>query len=129
MSQYDLRYIHFLSLFQQADYYTCHDVMEDLWLEEGRDLFYQGLLQVAVGLYHFQNQNIGGACKLLTAAREKLANYPANWLGVDVEQLCHDIRRYVAKLARFSEQPFVFYPIHIQITEPDLQQRVKMFQG
>ncbi|MDT2309670.1 DUF309 domain-containing protein [Paenibacillus larvae] len=29
---------------ETEDYFECHEVLEELWMEEGRDIFYQGLL-------------------------------------------------------------------------------------
>ena len=43
--------------FNQQDFYACHDTLEALWMEaiEPDRSFYQGLLQLAVGLYHFSH--------------------------------------------------------------------------
>ena len=61
--------------------------MEELWLEEGRNPLYQGLLQVAVGLYHHHNGNTSGSKKLLTLALEKLMAYPEEALGINLGRL------------------------------------------
>jgi predicted metal-dependent hydrolase len=70
---YSYLYLLFMYYFNvKRDYYECHDVMEELWLEERRDKFYQGLLQVAVGLYHFRWNNLKGSVLLFEGAVEKL---------------------------------------------------------
>jgi uncharacterized protein len=103
---YDPRYIRFLDLFnRERDYYECHDVMEDLWLEEGRKPLLQGLLQVAVGLYHLDNGNRPGAVKLLTAALEKLACYPETALGIDLERLRRDASYCCQQLKQSAASP------------------------
>ena len=85
---FDPKFVRFLVLFNRdRDYYDCHDVMEELWLEEGRNRFWQGLLQVAVGLHHYGNRNYTGAAKLLRAALEKLDGYADTEAGIDVKRL------------------------------------------
>ena len=65
-NEYPDEHAPFFGAFQiDRDYYECHEVMEELWLEEGGDPFHQGLLQVAVGLFHFRRENINGARKLV----------------------------------------------------------------
>ncbi|MBD8498694.1 DUF309 domain-containing protein [Paenibacillus arenosi] len=82
-TSYDRLFVRFLKLFNEhRDYYACHDVMEELWLEEGRKPFYQGLLQVAVGLHHWHHHNTVGAIKLWEAALHKLSPYPDNCMGI-----------------------------------------------
>ncbi|WP_044642085.1 DUF309 domain-containing protein [Risungbinella massiliensis] len=95
MSSYPEQYLAFFYHFHTTrDYFECHEVLEDLWLECGRDIFYQGLLQVAVALYHHRNGNVGGARKMLLAAKRKLALYPSTWEGVDLADLLSKIEQY-----------------------------------
>ncbi len=125
---YDPLYIAFYYYFnQERDYFECHEVMEELWLEEGRNPLYQGLLQVAVGLYHFRNGNLGGAIKLMTAALEKLGPHPKAELGIDLAQLLDECRRYIQKLGRYEREPFDFYDLDIRITDPRLAAEVERF--
>ncbi|MBW7477709.1 DUF309 domain-containing protein [Paenibacillus oenotherae] len=87
-TSYDDRFVHFVVLFNvDEDYYECHEVMEELWLEEGRNLLYQGLLQAAVGLHHWRNDNYSGAVKLFSQAENKLAHYPERAMGLDLANL------------------------------------------
>jgi len=118
--RYDPLYVRFLHYFnKERDYFECHEVMEELWLEEGRSPLYQGLLQVAVGLYHARNGNFSGAVKLLTAAVEKLERYPEHRLGIDLDKLIADSRAYLAQL-RESGEEFQFYDLDVAITDPEL---------
>ena len=45
--------------FNAGQYYACHDTLEALWIEaaEPEKTFYQGILQIAVALYHLSNHN------------------------------------------------------------------------
>src|SRR5206468_13126286 len=88
MKPYDRLYVQFIYYLNVArDYFECHEVMEELWLEEGRDPLYKGLLQVAVGLYHYQNGNPNGSVKLLTGALQKLNGFADVELGLDLKRL------------------------------------------
>ncbi|PZE20943.1 DUF309 domain-containing protein [Paenibacillus xerothermodurans] len=119
--RYDRLYVEFIYYFNvERDYFECHEVMEELWLEEGRSPVYQGLLQVAVGLYHYRNGNVSGAKKLLSAALAKLRDRPAGQLGIDLAQLVEDSQIYLTRLERVSAEPFAFYDLDIRITDRDL---------
>ncbi|QYR23454.1 DUF309 domain-containing protein [Paenibacillus sp. sptzw28] len=99
-ARYDEKFVHFVVLFNvDEDYFECHEVMEELWLEEGRNTLYQGLLQAAVGLHHWRNDNFSGAVKLFTQAENKLAHYPDEMMGLDLRQLRSDIARCLEPLS------------------------------
>lgn len=116
---YDRQYIIFLYAFNVLkDYYACHDLLEDLWLEEGREPFYQGLLQVAVSCYHARNGNRSGAVKLMQSAIPKLSLYPANWLGIKVNHVIADASIYLEKLITDHEK--LPEEIEIEIEDPQL---------
>ncbi|MGG0812587.1 DUF309 domain-containing protein [Paenibacillus alvei] len=118
---YDKLYVQFIKLFnEERDYYQCHDVMEELWLEEGRKPLLQGLLQVAVGLHHFQNGNRSGAVKLLVAALQKLHAYPNLVLGIDLHQLRTDAEEVLDALQQHEDNLPPFRDITIRIVDQEL---------
>jgi predicted metal-dependent hydrolase len=130
LPQYDRLYVEFLYYFNIArDYFECHEVMEELWLGEGRSPLLQGLLQVAVGLYHHGNGNVSGAVKLLTAALEKLEPQPADALGIDLARLRRDSADYLARLRRMAIEPFEPYDLDIAILDPALKTAVEALQA
>ena len=55
-------------------------------------LFYQGLVQAAVGLHHFARGNSNGGRAQLTKSIAKLAEYPARFCQIDNEKLVADLR-------------------------------------
>src|SRR5262245_65801973 len=69
---YEPRYLAGVLFFNAHDYFEAHDVWEDLWAESYGDdrRFVQGLIQAAVGLFHFHGGNLGGAAKLFRTSRE-----------------------------------------------------------
>lgn len=79
---------HGVEQFNQRQYYACHDTLEALWIEavEPDKKFYQGILQVAVGIYHLGNQNWRGAVILIGEGINRLRSYPPSYGGINVEQ-------------------------------------------
>lgn len=123
--QYSYLYLLFLYHFNYSrDYYECHDVLEELWFETQRDTFYQGLLQVAVGLYHFRWNNPTGAKLLMEGAVNKLQAYPKKMRGIDVDKIRRETEEYLHKLNSLEEEPFEFYDLTIDILDPELEAMV-----
>ncbi|MDJ0798771.1 MAG: DUF309 domain-containing protein [Calothrix sp. MO_167.B12] len=75
--------------FNSGQFYACHDTLEALWIEalEPEKTFYQGILQIAVALYHLENENVRGAAILLGEGSNRLRRYPSIYGGIDVDKL------------------------------------------
>ena len=58
----DPRYAGYFVLFNRQQFYEAHDVLEHLWLKDGRDApnyaFYKGLIQLAGGFVHLRLQHL-----------------------------------------------------------------------
>jgi len=122
---YDPLYLQFLYDFNcTKDYFECHESLEELWLEEAKDPLYQGLLQVAVALYHHRNENVSGAIKLMRSALDKLSRYPERTLGIDLEQVRTNSREYLTKLEQIPNVLFEHEPFDIVILDPALQEQL-----
>jgi len=123
---YDRLYIEFLYYFNmERDYYECHEVLEEYWLREGKNKWLQSLLQIAVALHHFRNGNINGAIKLFEQALDKCQG---NWdgeKGINDGKLFSEAASYSHKLKNFTEHPFPFYDLTIEILDPALQTMVE----
>ncbi|MBW4682857.1 MAG: DUF309 domain-containing protein [Microcoleus vaginatus WJT46-NPBG5] len=75
--------------FNGQEFYACHDTLEALWMEasEPERTFYQGVLQIAVALYHLGNHNWRGAVILLGEGISRLRNYQPSYFDIDVDSL------------------------------------------
>ncbi|GAA0133864.1 hypothetical protein YSY43_07040 [Paenibacillus sp. YSY-4.3] len=126
MTTYDPLYVAFLIYFNRdQDYFECHEVMEELWLERDKDPLYKGLLQVAVGLYHFRNRNVTGGRKMMESAAQRLCPYPPDSLGINLGKLLDETRAYAAQLANYEQSPFPYYDLKIGILDEHLSKLVK----
>lgn len=83
---YDPRYLAGILFFNERDFFEAHEVWEDLWSEShgNERRFYQGLIQAAVGLFHFGGGNLGGAVKLYRSSRDYMGPCGSPFHGLDV---------------------------------------------
>lgn len=81
-----------IAQFNRAEFYACHDTLEAIWMDAGYPdrTFYQGILQIAVGLYHLSHSNWRGAVILLGEGIGRLRDFQPDYEDVDVERLVLD---------------------------------------
>lgn len=98
-SAYHPLYLRGVEQFNRRQFFESHELWEQLWLEvDGRDrLFYKGLIQAAVALFHLNNGNAHGARKLLAGARRYLGPYGSPYLGLDLDDFLSALSRCVEK--------------------------------
>ena len=94
-----------LRLFNAEDFFECHEVLEELWGETQGEpkKFIQGLIQAAVALFHFGNENFGGAKKLYLSASEKLAPYGQEYMEIALATFLRDFRNCFQELLDNTE--------------------------
>ena len=94
----DPRFIKGLHLFNEKEYFECHEVIEDLWLQTPsedphRDL-YKGVIQAAAAIYQFDRGILSGAVGLHKTAVKYLASYEPRSLGLNVSGLVNGINDF-----------------------------------
>jgi len=101
--------------FNSGDWFECHETLEELWVGEKGELrdFYQGVLQIAVALYHWRNGNLKGALGLLEKGSRCLSRVPAVCLGVDVSRLVADAGKVGEALAALGEERMSELGLHL----------------
>lgn len=91
-------FIQYTLLFEcHADYFECHEVLEEAWQDGGReDLGYAALIQYAVAHYHARRGNTPGAKKSIAALQQKLtlAMTELEALGIDTATFARDLERW-----------------------------------
>ena len=92
--------------FNSGQFYACHDTLEALWIEalEPDKTFYQGILQIAVALYHLGNKNVRGGAILLGEGSNRLRRYPSTYAGIDVNQLLHQSKALLSVVQHLSPE-------------------------
>lgn len=92
--------------FNQGEFYACHDTLEALWMEanEPEKSFYQGVLQLAVALYHLSNHNLRGAVILLGEGANRLRRYPPTFSEIDVADLLDQSRTLLGALQQATPE-------------------------
>lgn len=104
----DPRFAEGIRLFNERDFFACHDELEEVWGEtigEDRE-FYQGLIHAAVALHHFEEGNLTGARKMYESSRRCLKPYAPTHGGVDLEALLSGLRNcFVVLLISTNEYP------------------------
>src|SRR5690242_13966201 len=81
------------TLFNAGQYFDCHEAWEDVWRELHGDerRFVQGLIQIAVGLYHASRWNVAGARGLFARAVARLEGFAPDYGGVQVSALLSQV--------------------------------------
>ena len=81
--------------FNRKCFFEAHESWEDLWRDSEGELrlYYQGLVQVAVGLHHLTTGNLPGGRRVMERGLGKLVAHPANLPEIDNPRLIETIRR------------------------------------
>jgi uncharacterized protein len=105
--EYDPRYLAGILFFNARDFFEAHEVWEDLWADSAAPerRFYQGLIQAAVGLFHFGNGNLRGAAKLYRSSRDYMAPFAPGYLGLDTAAFWQSMERCFAGVLAADEPP------------------------
>ncbi len=107
----DPHYLGFFSCFNDSLFFEAHDVLEALWLREGKAAanyaFYKGLIQLAGAFVHLQKNRLGPAVALFNLAESNLARYPSLHESVDVPAILELIARWRSQIvdANFRRNP------------------------
>ncbi len=104
--------------FNSGRYFETHEILEDGLDAVPNDLWdlLIGLIQIAVG-YHKVTQHLwAGAARMLQIGLEKLAPYPADAAGLNLEPLRQRLRADIEDLGgdRFDAETFAQQPPRLQ---------------
>lgn len=92
-----------LALFNRAEFFEAHEVLEDVWREarfgsSGRRHL-QGLVQLAVAFHHESRQNFVGARSVLDRAVRNLAGAEESFPSLDLDHVRAVLSNWQAYLA------------------------------
>jgi predicted metal-dependent hydrolase len=104
-------YLGYFECFNQQMFYEAHDVLEELWLAEGRVGanygFYKGLIQFTGAFVHLQKNRLKPAAALFRLSQTYLRQYPGEHQRLDVAALIACADEWVGELESrgFSSNP------------------------
>lgn len=102
---YPKAYLDYLIYFHtDRDYFECHEVLEEYWKTVDRSNIWVGLIQIAVGLYHFRRNNDAGAKKMMLNAHNILQNESLQHVGLDKQILLTKLTNIINHIN--DKQPF-----------------------
>jgi predicted metal-dependent hydrolase len=111
----DPRFARGVALFDQGEWYTAHDVLEDLWHEtsdpERRVL--QGLIQIAVAQVHLQRGNVRGATILFGEGLGRLSGRADPDLGLDLPRLRERVSQRLKALQNGEDPDITLPPLRL----------------
>jgi uncharacterized protein len=86
--------------FNHGEFYACHDTLEAIWiLAIGPEKpLYQGIIQIAVAIYHLSNLNWRGTVILMGEGLNRLRHYPDNYVGLDLGKLRQEVAELLETL-------------------------------
>lgn len=98
-----------IDLFNKHSFYSCHDVLEDVWfgVRGNSRRFYQGLIHLAVGFHHITaRENPKGALSQLNKAIDKLTEFAPQFQGVELNNLLNEIQKCVDVIRKVKAEDF-----------------------
>ena len=91
-------------LFNQREYFECHEVLEDYWRQQttsDKELT-QGIIQIAVAFYHLLRDNRVGAHKLLVRGINRIDNFRPTFRDLDMQRFTDEVRVVLQKTCNGS---------------------------
>ncbi len=100
--------LHGVEQFNNRQFFDCHETLEHLWMHDQspeRELI-QGIIQIAVGYYHYLRDNRIGALKLLTRGLERIKKYDSHCLHLNIGKLSFDVAANIEDIDKSEEGTF-----------------------
>lgn len=105
-------YLGYFECFNRQMFYEAHDVLEELWLAEGRSGanygFYKGLIQFAGAFVHLQKNRLRPAAALFKLSQSYLQQYCSPHERLDVARIICLANDWMERLQcdSFAENPW-----------------------
>jgi hypothetical protein len=97
---YPREYLQGIENFNAGRYFDAHEIWEEVWLRSSGDtkLFYQMLIQAAVGLHHYERGNARGARGMHANVIDKLGRLPSVFMSLDLADFSRQFKVALAEL-------------------------------
>ena len=103
---YPRHYLEGIEHFNNGRYFDAHEVWEEIWLRSSADtkMFYQMLIQAAVGLHHFERGNVRGARGMYNNVVDKLERLPSFMMSLDLGEFGRQFKGFFADLIQNNNE-------------------------
>jgi predicted metal-dependent hydrolase len=100
METYPREYLKGIEDFNAGRYFDAHEIWEEVWLRSSGEtkLFYQMLIQAAVGLHHYERGNARGARGMHANVIDKLGRLPSVFMSLDLADFSRQFKVALAEL-------------------------------
>lgn len=97
---YPREYLEGISHFNGRRYFEAHESWEEIWLRSSGEakVFYQMLIQAAVGMHHYERNNFRGARGMHRNVTEKLTQLPDEFMSLNVAEFARRFKEFFADL-------------------------------
>jgi predicted metal-dependent hydrolase len=104
-------YVEYIELFNERNFYDCHEVLEELWLDyEGpARRFYQGLIHLASAYLLLLRGNMRGCHARFKSTLDYFADYPAHYLGLNLDPLRRNVQMWLSRLSAIAPESRLEY--------------------
>lgn len=98
-----------IELFNQGEYYKCHDSLEEMWMAETRPIrdLYKGILQIGVAFYHLGHKRYRPVVTLLQRGPGYVRPFAPTCMGLDLTQLLADADRCLSQVRQLGPDRLV----------------------
>jgi pSer/pThr/pTyr-binding forkhead associated (FHA) protein len=103
---YPSHYLEGIEHFNAGRYFDAHEVWEEIWLRSSGDtkLFYQMLIQAAVGLHHYERGNARGARGMYANVMDKLDRLPRFIMSIDLNDFARQFKAFCDELISNNDE-------------------------
>ena len=103
---YPRQYLEGIEHFNARRYFDAHEVWEEIWLRasDQTKLFYQMLIQAAVGLHHYDRANTRGASSMYQNVVAKLDRLPAIYMSIDLVEFARRFKSFFSELNELERE-------------------------
>ena len=97
---YPRQFLEGIEHFNARRYFDAHEVWEEIWLHasDQTKVFYQMLIQAAVGLHHHERSNTRGASGMYQNVVAKLERLPAIYMSIDLVEFARQFKSFLSEL-------------------------------
>lgn len=125
---YHQAYIDYLIHFHtDRDYFECHEILEELWKQDSvldRNKSLVGLIQIAVGMYHYRRNNLIGARKMFQRVLKKIyvEFEELTLLGLDIDILSEILQNQINRINSQKAYQSIHLPLKKDLLQICLEQ-------